>query len=126
MTQWESVSHRRAVHDLKSLVLSFHSLIVIETGEEDRVRALMAEVATDLRLPMLEWSVTQGLSRVHGHAVEGTQDAVSVLQHIRTKVDFDAIFFLKDLSPHLANANAAPDCMIGVVMMVRRASSRRV
>jgi hypothetical protein len=107
MTQWESVSHRRAVHDLKSLVLSFHSLIVIETGEEDRVRALMAEVATDLRLPMLEWSVTQGLSRVHGHAVEGTQDAVSVLQHIRTKVDFDAIFLLKDLSPHLANANAA-------------------
>ena len=101
------MSHRTAIHDLKSLVLSFHSLIVIETGEEDRVRALVAEVATDLGLPMMEWSVTQGLNRVHGAAVEGTLDAVSVLQHIRTKVDHDAVFLLKDLSPHLANANAA-------------------
>lgn len=101
------MSHRRIVHDLKGLVQSFHSLIVIETVEEDRVRALMAEVATDLRLPMLEWSVTQGLSRVHGALIVRTQDALSCLQHIRTNIDFDAVFLLKDLGPHLTNASVA-------------------
>src|SRR5436853_335141 len=51
-------AHRTSVHDLKSLVLSFHSLIVIETVEEERVRSLLHEVAVDLRLPMFEWSLT--------------------------------------------------------------------
>ena len=35
------MSNRTSVHDLKSLVLSFHSLIAIETVEEERVRMLL-------------------------------------------------------------------------------------
>src|SRR5207253_897778 len=57
------MSHRRSVHDLKSLVLSYHSLIVIETVEEERVQALLHEVAMDLRLSSYEWSLTSGFAR---------------------------------------------------------------
>ena len=103
------MSHRRAVHDLKSLVLSFHSLIAVETVEEDRVRSLLAEVAADLRLPLYEWSLTSGFRRVNssfGHAaIEGTQDALAVLRHIDGFDNTDAIFLLKDLAPHVGNAN---------------------
>ncbi|MGZ5494770.1 MAG: AAA family ATPase, partial [Thermoanaerobaculia bacterium] len=102
------MSHRTAVHDLKSLVLSFHSLIVIETVEEERARALLAEVATDVRLPMYEWSVSQGLNRVHGAAVEGTQDAMAMLKHLRSDFEpAEALFLLKDLGPHLTNPNTS-------------------
>src|SRR5205085_717352 len=101
------MSHRRSVHDLKSLVLSFHSLIAIETVEEERVRALVAEVATDLRLPLYEWSLTSGFRRRNGPHVEGTQDALSALKHFDEWVDSDAIVLLKDIGPHLLNANVA-------------------
>jgi hypothetical protein len=99
------MSHRRSVHDLKSLVLSFHSLIAIETVEEERVRALVAEVATDLRLPLYEWSLTSGFGRSHGPWAENTQDALSALRHLDEVIDTDAIVILKDLAPHLGNVN---------------------
>ena len=74
------MSHRTSVHDLKSLVLSFHSLIAIETVEEDRVRSLLIEVAADLRQPFYEWSVTEGLQRLRGITIDGTQDALTALR----------------------------------------------
>jgi hypothetical protein len=101
------MSHRTSVHDLKSLVLSFHSLIAVETVEEERVRALVAEVATDLRLPLFEWSVTSGFGRRHGPRVEGTEDVLRALQHIDNVEQTDAIFLLKDIAPHFNNANVA-------------------
>jgi len=102
------MSHRTAVHDLKSLVQSFHSLIVIETVEEERVRALIAEVAGDLRLPLYEWSVSAGFNHLHGSAVEGTQDALSMLKHIHTELQSpEAIFLLKDFSAHLNSPSTA-------------------
>jgi hypothetical protein len=101
------VSHRTSVHDLKGLILSFHSLIAIETVEEDRVRALLNEIAADLRLPLYEWSMTTGCARVHGSAVYGTEDPLAALKHIAAMDTPDAIYLLKDLSPHLSNATIA-------------------
>ena len=51
---------------VKTLVLSFHSLLTVETVEEERVRSLLIEVANELRLPFYEWSVTEGLRRLRG------------------------------------------------------------
>jgi len=99
------MSHRSSVHDLKSLVLSFHSLIAIETVEEDRVRALLMEVAADLKLPFFEWSLTSGFNRVHGSTITGTQDALAALHHIAEIENTDAIFLLKDMARHLDNPN---------------------
>ena len=79
---------------------SFHSLIAIETVEEDRVKAILTEVATELNLPLFEWSVTTGFRRGHGLTVGNTFDALAVLQHIGDMTG-DAIYLLKDLAPHL-------------------------
>ena len=99
------MAHRTSVHDLKSLVLSFHSLIVIETVEEERVRSLLHEVAVDLRLPMFEWSLTTGLHRFAGAAIGETRDPLSALRHIESIASNEAIYLLKDLAPHLTNAS---------------------
>src|SRR5437867_4492760 len=100
------MSHRSAVHDLKTLVLSFHSLQTVETVEEERVRSLLIEVSNDLRLPFFEWSVTEGLRRLRGATMDMTQDALQALRAIE-KYDFDAVYLFKDLAPHLSNANIA-------------------
>ena len=95
------MSHRQTMHDLRSLVRSFHSLIAIETVEEDRVRDLLEDVAGDLGLPLFEWSVMTGFRRGHGLTVGNTHDALAVLRHI-ADMQGDAIYLLKDLAPHLS------------------------
>src|ERR1043166_6908417 len=100
------MSHRTSAHDLKSLIQSFHPLIAIETGEEERARELLAEIATELRLPMFEWSVTSGFKRLHGARFERTEDALAALRHIEETHDGDAIYLFKDLAPHLTSPNA--------------------
>jgi AAA+ superfamily predicted ATPase len=100
------MSHRQSVHDLGSLIRSFHSLIAVETVEEDRVKAILEEVATELNLPLFEWSVTTGFRRGRGLTVGNTFDAFAVLQHIGDMTG-DAIYLLKDLAPHLSKPEAA-------------------
>jgi len=98
-------AHRASVHDLKSLVLSFHSLIAIETVEEERARSLLREVAVDLRLPLFEWSLTTGLHRFQGAAIGDTRDPLAALRHIEDIAGNDAIYLLKDMAPHLNHPN---------------------
>ena len=93
------MSRRNTVHELKALISSYHSLIAIETVEEDRVRSLLISVASDLRLPFYEWSVGNLLHRLRGTTIEGTDEALGVLQHI-SHIDGDAIYLLKDFAPH--------------------------
>jgi hypothetical protein len=99
------VSHRASVHDLKSLILSFHSLIAIETVEEERVRAILGEVASDLRLPLFEWSLTTGFKRHYGPPVEGTREPLDAIRHIAGEREGDAIYLLKDITTHIGNAS---------------------
>ena len=94
------MSHRQSVHDLRALVRSFHSLIVVETVEEERVEAILGEVASDLKLSLFEWSVTTGFRRRYGLAVGNTHDALGVLRHLG-EMQGEAIYLLKDLAPHL-------------------------
>ncbi|NJN32081.1 MAG: hypothetical protein HC824_17940 [Synechococcales cyanobacterium RM1_1_8] len=51
------------IHELKTLILSFHSLIAVETVEEERVDLLIKAVASELQLKLYTWSITQGLVR---------------------------------------------------------------
>lgn len=93
---------RATVHDLKTLILSFQPVVAIDSVEDERVESLVREVATELRLPLFQWSVTRGLTRVGGqeHATFGTQDALGALRHIET-LTLEAIFHLRDLAVHL-------------------------
>ncbi|MGD1932811.1 MAG: AAA family ATPase [Leptolyngbyaceae cyanobacterium] len=107
-----------SVRLFQTLVMSFHSAIVIETGEEERVRTLINKGINELQMAVFEWSVAQGLTRSAGNvqnrwaseyappgsqkpqALEETTDPVDALKHIET-LQFQAIYWLKDLGPHL-------------------------
>src|SRR5688572_2637462 len=73
------MSRQTSVHDLERLVQSFHSLIAVETVEEERVRSILMEVATRLNVPLYEWSLHAGLNRRISGELEGTKDPLSML-----------------------------------------------
>lgn len=91
-----------SVHDLRTLIRSSHPLVVIETVEEERVLALLQSVTAQERMPLFEWSITRGLTR----ADEGptlskmTATPLALLQHLHG-LTVEAVFWLKDLGPHL-------------------------
>ena len=101
------MTRQTSVDDLERLVQSYHSLIVIETVEEERVRSVLLEVAARMKSPLYEWSVTDGLTRRTGMELEGTKDALSMLQRIEQVHDGEALYLLKDLGPHLQHPNVA-------------------
>ena len=96
------------VHDLRTLIRSCHPLIVIETVEEDRVLALLQSVAAQERMPLFEWSVTRGLTRNDDAPTlsKMTATPLAVLQHLQC-LTVEAVFWLKDLAPHLENPAVA-------------------
>jgi hypothetical protein len=107
-----------SVRLFQTLVMSFHSAIVIETVEEERVRTLINTAINELQMAVFEWSVAQGLTRSQGNsqnrwtneyappgaqkpqALEDTTEPVDALKHI-ADLQFQAIYWLKDLGPHL-------------------------
>ncbi len=91
------------VHELQTLVLSYHPMIAIETVEEERVRSIIREVARNLSLPLYDWSLTNGLMRTLGVNIEGTTDPLLLLRKIHEIHDSDAIYLLKDFAPHLTS-----------------------
>jgi len=109
--------------DLQTLVLSCHPLIVIETIEEERVAALLSQTAQDMQMPMMEWSIAQGLSRTSGtfrapwddgyaksgnraSTFENTVEPQDMLRHIG-EMQTQAIYWLKDLGEHLRDPKVA-------------------
>lgn len=94
--------------DLQLLIQSFHSVIVVETLEEERVEALLRDISETTRLPLFLWSATGGLCRAEdGVALNrGTMDAQAGLQYIE-QLEVEAIFMMKDLAPFLDGAEVA-------------------
>ena len=95
-------SRLTAVHELRTLVLSRHPAIVLETAEEERVDALLAEVAHETNLIVFEWTITHGLTRRPGsEGVYGTQDPMRMLESI-PHLSVEGLFVLKDFGAQLA------------------------
>jgi SpoVK/Ycf46/Vps4 family AAA+-type ATPase len=95
-----------SIHDIKTLVLSFHPVIAIETVEENRVISLLREVAEQLSLPFFEWSITRGLVRFPGTtSLYGTTDAQVLLQSLEELNE--GMFLLKDFGTLLDNPAVA-------------------
>ena len=97
-----------SVHDLRTLVRSCHPLIIIETVEEDRVLALLQSVAAQERMALFEWSVTRGLTRSDDTPTlsKMTASPLALLQHLQG-LTVEAVFWLKDLAPHLQDPAVA-------------------
>jgi ATPase family associated with various cellular activities (AAA)/AAA+ lid domain len=93
-----------SVHELRTLILSRHPAIAIETSEEERLDTLLAAVAADTRLTIFDWSITRGLVREPGvQPVYGTSDPARVLAAVG-ELAVDGLFVLKDFGAHLADA----------------------
>jgi hypothetical protein len=91
-----------AVHELKTLVLSRHPAIAIETSEEERLEALLRAVAADVPLTIFDWSVTQGLRPPGGEQpVYGTAAPAQALAAMG-ELTGESLFVLHDFAPHLA------------------------
>jgi hypothetical protein len=96
-----------AVHELKTLVLSYHPVIAIETLEEQRVEEVLRLVAERLRMPLFEWSVAHGLGQADGRTlVPNTNDPGTLLRHL-VEIKVPGIFLLRDFSRHLDQATVA-------------------
>lgn len=97
-----------SVHDLRTLIRSCHPLIVIETVEEERVLALLQSVAAQERMPLFEWLITKGLTRADDGPTlsKMTATPLALLQHLNG-LTVEAVFWLKDLAPHLQDAAVA-------------------
>jgi hypothetical protein len=95
------------IHDFKTLILSFHPIIAIETVEEERVARLLDAVASELNITVFDWSLTQGLVRIPSDmSMHGTNEPLGVLQYIED-LTLDAVYHLKDFGKHLGDAAVA-------------------
>jgi hypothetical protein len=98
-----------AVHDLKTLVLSFHPAVAIDTAEEGRVERIIDAVAEDLGFPVYVWTMNRGLVRkpyTEQDLHRTTADPAALLAHLQG-LKLDALFVLKDLARHLGDASVA-------------------
>ena len=96
-----------SVHELRTLVLSRHPLVVIETAEEERLDTVLAGVARDLHLAVFDWAVTRGLSRLpEGSPVYGTEDPARLFAQI-AELEVNGLFVLKDAAAHLTAPTVA-------------------
>src|SRR5436305_12178728 len=90
-------------HEIKTLVLSRHPAIAIESDEEERADAVLAAVAADTGLTLFDWTVTRGLVRQPGTApVYGTQEAGRMLASI-AELSIEGLFVLKDFAGQLSS-----------------------
>jgi AAA+ superfamily predicted ATPase len=90
-------------HDeLRLLVNSRHPLITVETPEEERLEQMLLEVATELGVPLYEWTVTAGLAKYRGGAIYNTEQPEQALANIPL-IQGDTIFLLKDFARYCDN-----------------------
>ncbi len=90
-------------HDeLRLLINSRHPIITVETPEEERLEALLLDVATELGVPLYEWSVTTGLAKAHGAPLYNTDNPEQALANIAL-IQGDGIFLLKDFARYCDN-----------------------
>ena len=88
-------------HEIRTLILSYHPVVVLDTVEEERTEAILEGVATELGLPLFEWSVTRGLRRKgQGTAFHGTQQPLILLKHL-AGLTVEGLFVLKDFAGYL-------------------------
>lgn len=94
------------VHDLGLMITSRTPIIVIESGEEQRVIDTLSRLAIARNLACFSWTVTDGLVRqdlsFHPDEEDNLTEPRMVLEHIKTTT-ISSIFVLCDLHPYLTD-----------------------
>ncbi len=86
--------------ELALLVNSAYPIIYVETWEEARAAAILANVAEDLQVPFYAWAVTTGLGRAGGAPIYNTQEPAQALSTVTTLAG-EGLFLLKDFHKYL-------------------------
>jgi len=68
--------------ELRLLLNSHQPIITVETGEEERLESLLADVALEMDVPFFRWSVTAGLARLHGEPIYNTDNPEAALSNM--------------------------------------------
>lgn len=90
-------------HDeLRLLINSRNPIITVETTEEQHFEELLVSVASELGVPLYEWSVTAGLGKFNGSALYNSDQPEQALANMAT-IQGDAIFLLKDFARYCDN-----------------------
>jgi ATP-dependent 26S proteasome regulatory subunit len=90
------------LENLKLLMRAGNPLIAMETPDEPRALRMVQEAAVEQGLPLLEWSVTDGLVSVPPTASQTLVEpgkVTAALRHVQQTAD-PAVYVFKDLSPH--------------------------
>jgi len=108
---------------LKVLINSSTPIVIMETVEEMRVIDLVRMASVELKLPVFEWSIADGLTRCGSNApvfvpseprsaaqipnlpetaqvIGNTREPAQVLAHLAT-MTLDSVFILKDFHRHM-------------------------
>jgi len=89
------------IHNLKSLVLSNHPLLVIETVEEERVEEILGQRCDAEVWTLFDWSLSSGLvNRRNGSVLVQPDQTLTAFRRI-LDIDLPAIFLFRDLESQL-------------------------
>ena len=111
------------IERLKVLINSSTPIVIMETVEEMRVIDLVRMASVELKLPVFEWSIADGLTRCGSNApvfvpgesksatqyqnlpetaqvIGNTREPAQVLAHLAT-MTVDSVFILKDFHRHM-------------------------
>ena len=112
-----------AIHDLKTLVLSFHPAVAFDTPEEERVEQLADTVAAELQMPVFVWTVNSGLvQKPTAHANRSTASPIELMQHL-AGLTVEGVFLLKDFARFLDDPAVCRAFRDAAVTFSRNASS---
>jgi SpoVK/Ycf46/Vps4 family AAA+-type ATPase len=87
--------------DLELLVQSRQPIVIVESAEEERVEELVRGVASRLSLPLFEWRLTHGLTRLG--TTDPLYDTDKPAQALKSAAAMhtDALYLFWDLGRHL-------------------------
>jgi AAA+ superfamily predicted ATPase len=119
--------------NLKLLIEAGNPIISIETPDEPRAVHIVRQVAQDMALALLEWSVTDGLSSAPPTASQtlvAPGKVVDALHYVKSSA-YQAIYLFKDLGPHCKDPQVvrsirdlyfSPDSRLWTLIMVDAAA----
>jgi SpoVK/Ycf46/Vps4 family AAA+-type ATPase len=99
-----SVDQPRFITEIDTLIRARYPLLYLVTWEEQRVEAMLGDIAKSHGKDVVEWSATRGLKAAQGALrgveVEGTQDPLRALLTI-SQLKNPSLVLLKDFHRHL-------------------------
>jgi hypothetical protein len=74
------MSTTETIKELKTLFLSYHSLLIYETNEEERVEEFVSKAGNDLGIVVYRWTNTKGFIEEPANPLSQTIDIADAIR----------------------------------------------